>query len=86
VPRGAIRFPTTRAPTSGDVRATLRLHCHTREVVFRYAAARSGEMLDARGTMRLDMRDFGIAVPQFLGLRAEPYVTVTASFRARDVE
>ena len=60
VPRRGLRFPTSNVPTRGSVRGSLRLHCQTREVTFDYEAKRDGEFLDARGVMRLDMRDFGV--------------------------
>ncbi len=85
IPRSAIRLPTSDAQTSGSLRGSMQIHCQTREVTMNYTAKKNGEFIDTRGALRLDMREFGVHVPTYLGLRGQPFVTIRASFRARDL-
>lgn len=82
--RAGVRLPTPGAPTTGDARGTISVHCQTRDVTFRYTAKQDRDMIEVRGALGIDMRAFGMKPPTFLGMNTQPGVRVTAHFRARD--
>jgi hypothetical protein len=84
VPTRALQLPKEGAQTEGEVLGRLRLHCTSADVRFRYSATRAAGMIDVRGALTIDMRDFGMQPPSFLGLRARPEVDVAARFHAKD--
>jgi len=63
------------------VPSTVTLHGQTRPVTVHYDAKRDGSSLLSHGTFRINMNDFGITVPVYLGVTVKPDVDVSASFR-----
>jgi polyisoprenoid-binding protein YceI len=80
IARGALRFPASGGQTTADVPGTLSLHGQTRPVVVHYDAKGEGAAFSAKGTFRINMNDFGITVPVYLGVTVKPDVDVSASF------
>ena len=83
IERGALRFPT-EGPVTASLRASMTLHGTTRPVTVRYTATRSGQAIRVQGSIRLDMRQFGIEPPSYLGISVRPSVDVTARFAVQD--
>jgi polyisoprenoid-binding protein YceI len=81
VPRAALKFPNPGEKAEGDVQATISLHGQSRPLVVHYDAQDAGSALAAHGTFRINMNDFGITVPVYLGVTVKPDVDVSASFR-----
>jgi polyisoprenoid-binding protein YceI len=81
IPRNALKTPSTGDKIEADVRGTLQLHGQTRPVTVHYDAKADGAMLMAHGALRLNMNDYGISVPSYLGVTVKPDVDVHASFR-----
>lgn len=84
VPRSAIKFPAAGAESSGDVKGTLKIHGTTKDVTFHYSAKGSGEAIDIKGTTRVNMNDYGVKTPSYLGVSVKPEVEVYANFQAKD--
>ena len=63
-----------------DVPATVNLHGQTRPVTVHYEAKRDGAALIAHGKFHINMTDFGITVPSYLGVTVKPDVDVSADF------
>ena len=84
VPRSALRIPADGANVSQEASGTLALHGKSRPVNFRYTSSRDGSRMKVRGTMRINMNDFGIEVPSYLGVTVKPDVDVVAQFDVSD--
>jgi len=79
VPRSALTFPKDQAPAEGTAQAELTLHGQSRPVQVHYRAERgSGGVTKVRGSFHLDVRDFDIKTPSYLGVSVAPQVEVNA--------
>ncbi len=85
VPRKAVAFPTPGAPIEAEAQGTLTLHGISKPCSIRYRVeqARPGEYR-VHGTTRIDIRDFGIEVPTYLGVGVEPNVGIQVDFSVHD--
>jgi polyisoprenoid-binding protein YceI len=86
VPRKSVVFPAPGKSAESDAQGTLTIHGVSRPCSVHYRAERgsSGEYR-VRGTTRVDMRDFGIETPSYLGIHVEPEVAVQVDFSLRDL-
>lgn len=84
VARSALGLPDDGATKEADARGTLVLHGHQKTVGFHYSAHRTGQSYSVSGRLQLDVRDFAIDVPSYLGVTVKPAVTVSVRFSARD--
>ncbi len=84
VPRASLKFPADGGTTSGDVQGTMNIHGHDKAVTLHYAAAKKGASITIAGTTPLDITDFGINVPSYLGVTVKKDITVDISFVATD--
>jgi polyisoprenoid-binding protein YceI len=84
VSRSALHIPTDSAASDADAPGELSLHGAKRKVTFHYHADRSAGKIHVTGTVRLDMRDYAISVPSYLGVTVKPAVDVNADFMAKD--
>jgi polyisoprenoid-binding protein YceI len=81
VARAALQLPAAGAQGSGDATGTIQIHGQTRPCTVHYEAGADGSGFSVRGKLRVNMNDFGITVPSYLGVTVKPDVDVTASFR-----
>jgi len=79
IARSVLKFPTS-GPVSADVPGSLKLHGQTRAVTLHYDAKSDGAGFAVQGRFRLNMNDFSISVPSYLGVTVKPDVDVSASF------
>ena len=80
VERSSLRFDSGTATATG----ALTLHGKTKAIPFSYTVVKRGAALDVVGRTRIDMRDFGVDVPSYLGVSVKPEVDVVVSFTATD--
>jgi polyisoprenoid-binding protein YceI len=80
IARAALKFPRGGEQAVADVPGTVQIHGQTRPVSVHYEAKGQGAAFDARGGFHLNMNDFGITVPVYLGVTVKPDVDVSASF------
>ena len=80
VARSAIKFPTQGQTTEGTVPATLALHGKSKTVPVHYKATRNGNAYDVKGDLKVDFREFGIEIPNYLGATVKPPVDVNVAF------
>jgi len=80
VSRSAIKFPAQGQTTEGTVPATLALHGKSKTVPVHYRATRNGNAYDVKGDLKVDFRDFGIEIPNYLGATVKPPVDVNVAF------
>jgi polyisoprenoid-binding protein YceI len=80
IPRSALKVPHAGEQSSADVAGSVQLHGQTRPVSVHYEAKGEGPSLSVRGTFHVNMNEFGISVPVYLGVTVKPDVDVSASF------
>ena len=84
VARGAIKFPAAGAESSGDAPGSLTLHGTTKDVTVHYTAKLDGDTYNVKGTTRVNVDDYGVKRPSYLGVTVKPDVDITTSFQAKD--
>jgi polyisoprenoid-binding protein YceI len=84
VARSALKFPAAGAESSGDASGSLTLHGQTRPVTFHYVAKLDGDTYSVKGTARINVDDFGVKRPSYLGVTVKPDVDLSTSFQAKD--
>ena len=86
VARKAVQFPATGKWTESDAPGTLTIHGVARPCTVHYRAeGGAGGDVRVRGTIQIDMRDFGVEVPSYLGVTVAPAVSIQVDFSLRDV-
>jgi polyisoprenoid-binding protein YceI len=81
VAKSALKFPPAGGQVDADVPGSLALHGQTHPVSVHYSAKGDGTTSSAQGKFHLNMTEFGIVVPSYLGVTVKPDVDVSASFR-----
>jgi polyisoprenoid-binding protein YceI len=81
VARAALKLP---GGGEGDAPGKLMVHGTTKDVTFHYVANKSGDTLDIKGTTTINMNDYGVKTPSYLGVSVKPDVGVFANFQAKD--
>ena len=84
VPWSAVRRPPAGDTVAAEAVGLLHLHGRARPVPFTYVAHDEGGAIAVEGKLRLDLRDFGVEVPGFLGIRLHPQVDAVARFRVTE--
>jgi polyisoprenoid-binding protein YceI len=84
IERGALKPPSSGA-VSADVKALMKIHGKTKTITIHYAAKKTGDgAIQVVGTTTLDIRDYGIEIPKFMGVTVKPDVSVAVTFDAKD--
>ena len=81
VPRAGLSFPGDGATVDATAAGTVTLHGISRPAIFHYKATRKGNAYDVRGDLHINMNDYGIPIPTYLGVTVRPGVDVQVSFR-----
>ena len=85
VARGDLKFPAAGGESSGDAKGKLKIHGQTKDVTFHYTVNLAGDTLSVKGTAaKVNMNDFGIKTPSYLGVGVKPEVDVNVNFQAKD--
>lgn len=71
-------------PGEGDAEGSLTLHGVTRPIRVHYVAKGTDKELSVSGTLKLNIKEFGIEVPSYLGVTVKPDVNVAVRFGAVD--
>jgi polyisoprenoid-binding protein YceI len=80
VPRAGLKFPADGATVNASAPGTMTLHGQSKPVNFHYKATRQGKTYAVQGEVHVDMRDYGIATPSYLGITVKPQVEVAVTF------
>jgi len=83
VGHSALRFPTEGATLKGTAIGRLTLHGVGRNVHFRYKARNTGRVYRVEGLLYVNMHDYGIRVPTYLGVTVKPDVDVKVEFQLK---
>ena len=84
VARAALQVPQDSGEVTASVSAQMTIHGQTKPVTIRYEARRSGTTYQVQGTTRVNMTDFGISVPSYLGVTVKPEVAIAVRFSIID--
>jgi polyisoprenoid-binding protein YceI len=84
VSRGAIKFPAAGAEASADASGTMKIHGQSKPVTFHYSVKRDGAKYAVSGTVRVNVKDFGIEIPSYLGVTVNPDISISVKFDATD--
>jgi polyisoprenoid-binding protein YceI len=80
VPRSALKLPAAGGSIESDVPGTLQVHGQTKPVTVHYDARGDASGFVSHGKFHINMNDYGIQVPTYLGVTVKPDVDVSASF------
>jgi len=83
VPRAEIKTPAS-GEVSAEAGGTMKIHGKEKPVRFKYTAKRAGEKVSVAGNVHLNIKDFAIEEPSFMGASVKPEVDVTATFSVSD--
>jgi polyisoprenoid-binding protein YceI len=81
VPRTGLKFPANGGSVEATAPGTMTIHGTSRPVSFHYTAVRRGAAYDVQGDVHVNMNDYGIVTPSYLGITVKPPVDVTVTFR-----
>ncbi|MGO8970126.1 MAG: YceI family protein [Myxococcaceae bacterium] len=84
VPRAGLSLPTDGTSVDATAAGTLSIHGTARPVSFHYKASRSGNTYDVQGDVHINMNDYDIPTPSYLGVTVRPPVDIQVAFRMVD--
>ncbi len=84
VARAALKFPEAGKSAEADAKGSFTLHGQTKDVTFHYSAKRDGDVFSVKGTLNVNMTDYGIKTPSYLGVGVKPDVVIETEFKAKD--
>ena len=84
VARSALQLPANKKSTEAKAKGRLTLHGKTREIPFSYQASNRDDQYRVQGRTKIDIRDFDIDVPCYLGVCTKPDVEIDVRFYLRD--
>jgi polyisoprenoid-binding protein YceI len=81
-PHAELRVPASAmaAGPKRTVEGTFTVHGRQKPVTVTYAAEAKGDGLLVDGTFHINLKDYAIDVPNYLGVTVKPDVSVTATF------
>ncbi|MFY0567448.1 YceI family protein [Archangium lansingense] len=80
VPWSAIRLPESGQAVTQTVTGQLSLHGKTKDVPVTYTVRRNGEVYETTGSVPLNIKDFGIDIPSYLGVTVKPDIETSVAF------
>ena len=88
-PNAVLVVPRTQLTGGGDsvtadANGTMKIHGREKPVRFHYTAKKAGAKTTVTGTVRVNIKDFGIDEPSFMGASVKPDVDVSADFAVTD--
>jgi polyisoprenoid-binding protein YceI len=84
VSRAALSLPQDGADVSGTANGTMMIHGQSKPVSFTYRARRDHQAYDVTGNVHINVKDYGISVPSYLGITVKPDVEVAVRYVAND--
>lgn len=82
LPWSAITLPADGKTVQAHGTGKLTLHGQTREVPFSATLFRHGAIYDVTGQVPINLKEFGISIPSYLGVTVQPDITTTVTFHA----
>lgn len=82
--RSALKVPIAGQVSGGSAQATITIRGRTKPVTVKYSAKNEAGTYVIDGTMRVNIKEFGIDVPSYLGVTVKPDIDIRAIFSAVD--
>jgi polyisoprenoid-binding protein YceI len=82
VPWSAVKLPEDGQTSEGTAPGKMSLHGKSHDVQVKYRIVRTGNRYQVTGNVPLNITDYGIEVPSYLGITVQPDVEASASFTA----
>jgi polyisoprenoid-binding protein YceI len=83
VPWSGIKVPEPGKTVTDKTKGTMSLHGKTKEVAVNYTVAAMGNTYQVTGTVPLNIKDFDINVPSYLGVTVKPDIETNVAFSVR---
>lgn len=84
IPRSGLNVPAAGSTADATANGILTLHGKSRPVSVRYVAKHDANAIHVTGSVHVDMNDYGITTPSYLGVSVKPDVDVSIGFDASD--
>ncbi len=84
VGRSSLKLPEDNKTVEGSATGQFTLNGKTKPVPFSYKAKRTGSDYHVQGLAEIDITEFGIEQPCYLGVCVDPKVKVKTKFKLRD--
>jgi polyisoprenoid-binding protein YceI len=84
ISRTDLQLPEEGSQLEGKANGVLTLHGCEKTVSFNYRVRRSRGIYEVSGTLPINMNEYGINVPSYLGITVKPQVQVQVEFRAKE--
>ncbi len=82
VPLSAIKLEDGKV-NEGETKGTFSVHGKSKEVSFKYKANCKASACDIEGSLPLNMKEFDVNVPSYLGVTVKPDITIKTTFKAK---
>jgi polyisoprenoid-binding protein YceI len=82
LPWSSVKLPGDGQTGEGTAQGKLTLHGKTRDVQARYRIVRTGTQYQVTGNVPINLKDYDIDVPSYLGVTIQPDIETSASFTA----
>lgn len=86
VARGELKVPAPGGSEEGSANGLLNLHGTEKKVPVKYRASESSGLYTVVASLHVNMGEFGIATPSFMGATVRPDVDVKASFHLQQAQ
>jgi polyisoprenoid-binding protein YceI len=83
VERSSLKVPTF-SKVAADSKGEIKIHGKTKMVYIKYKAKKDGQTYTVTGSLWINIKDYGIPIPTFLGVTVKPDVEISVSFDVKD--
>jgi polyisoprenoid-binding protein YceI len=84
VARTALNVPAGGDAVDSTANGTMSIHGKSQPAAIRYVAKRTPAGFHVTGTVHVNMNDYGIATPSYMGVSVKPGVDINVAFDAAD--
>jgi len=82
VPWSGVKLPGDGQTGEGTAPGKMTIHGKTKDVQVKYRIARTGTRYQVTGNVPLNLKDYDIEVPSYMGVTVQPNIETSASFTA----
>ncbi len=82
VARGALKVPKVGEKLSAQAKGVFLLHGKQHDVTFKYSGTcAANNVCEVSGTTQIDLNDYSIKIPNYLGITVKPEIDVATTFQ-----
>jgi len=82
VPWSGVKLPGEGQTSEGTAPGKMTLHGKTKDVKAKYRIVRTGNSYQVTGNVPLNLKDYDIDIPSYLGVTVQPDIDTSVSFTA----